>query len=349
MITELGIQNYHIWRLAIPFVAAVAAFLIAWLSGRFFVPMLHNLKFGQTIREVGPAWHKNKQGTPTMGGVLFIVGFLAAVIVAIGVCELVPSIPFKPLSRVPSQRRIRLIAGVVFTLACGAIGFADDYIKVVKKRNLGLTATQKMALQLFASTGYAAVMYFLGGAGTIELPFFGVQLGFWFIPLCIFFGVGIPNATNLTDGVDGLCGSVTVVASVCLALAATAMGDFGHTLTSLCFAGAMVGFLMWNFHPAKVFMGDTGSLLIGGMLCAVAFGIGQPFLIIPVGIMYIIETLSVMLQVTYFKLTKGKRLFKMSPIHHHFEMCGWSENKIVAVFCIITFVIGFGTLCIAYL
>ena len=346
MIQDTMMENIRGWMWGIPLVAAVVAFLISMLSGRFFVPMLHKLKFGQTIREIGPSWHKNKQGTPTMGGVMFIVGFAAAFTAVLAVCEWVPAIPVKPLSSLYSQARVRLIAGVVFALACGAIGFADDYIKVVKKRNLGLTASQKMALQLFASTGYAAVMYFLGGAGQFTLPFFEAELGFWFIPLCIFFGVGIPNATNLTDGVDGLCGSVTVVASLCLAVASSTMYQLGFTVAALCFAGAMAGFLVWNLHPAKVFMGDTGSLLVGGMLCALAFGIGHPFLLVPVGIMYIIETLSVMLQVSYFKITKGKRLFKMSPIHHHFEMCGWSENKIVVVFCVVTAAVGFGTVCL---
>ncbi|MBR5134645.1 MAG: phospho-N-acetylmuramoyl-pentapeptide-transferase [Clostridia bacterium] len=330
-------------QITVAVAAMVVAFVVAMLSGRVFVPMLHKLKFGQTIREIGPAWHKNKQGTPTIGGVIFITGFVAALVVAVAVSEWF--LPVKPLSGASVYDRVRLIAGVVLALACGAIGFADDYIKVVKKRNLGLTASQKMALQLIAASGYATVMYFLGGASVIDIPFLGqVDIGWWFIPLCIFFAVGFPNATNLTDGVDGLCGSITVVASVCMAVVAAVVGSFGHTLVALVFAGAVVGFLVWNTHPAKVFMGDTGSLLIGGLLCALAFGLGQPVLLLPIGIMYIIETLSVMLQVSYFKLTHGKRLFKMSPIHHHFEMCGWSENKIVTVFCLVTAIVGGGSL-----
>lgn len=332
-------MNESMMRMMILITTAVAAFLVAWLSGRRLVPLLHKLKFGQTIREVGPAWHKNKQGTPTMGGVIFIIGFLGALIAAVLVCEL--WLPFKPLSGVTPTERVRLISGIVMALACGAIGFADDYIKVVKKRNLGLTASQKMLLQLIVATGYAVMMYFFGDASVVHIPFFGmVDIGWWFLPLCIFFAVGFPNATNLTDGVDGLCGSVTVVASCCFMLAATITAHFGLSLAAIAFAGAMVGFLMWNLHPAKVFMGDTGSLLIGGMLCAFAFGIGYPALLLPVGIMYIVETLSVMLQVSYFKLTHGKRLFKMSPIHHHFEMSGWSENKIVAVFSVVTALAG---------
>ncbi|MBE6763047.1 MAG: phospho-N-acetylmuramoyl-pentapeptide-transferase [Ruminococcaceae bacterium] len=332
-------MNESMMRMAILLGTAAVAFLVSWLSGRYFVPMLHRLKFGQTIRDVGPAWHKNKQGTPTMGGVMFIVGFLVAMIAAVLVCE--AATPLKPLSGVAFTERVRLISGIVMALACGAIGFADDYIKVVKKRNLGLTSLQKIILQLIVGAGYAAIMYFLGEGSVIYVPFVGeTDIGWWYLPLCIFFTVGFSNATNLTDGVDGLCGSITVVASCCMMIAATVTAHFGQSLVAIAFAGALVGFLMWNLHPAKVFMGDTGSLLIGGVLCALAFGIGRPFLLLPFGIMYIVETLSVMLQVSYFKLTHGKRLFKMSPIHHHFEMCGWSENKIVTVFSSITAVAG---------
>ncbi|MBQ3093534.1 MAG: phospho-N-acetylmuramoyl-pentapeptide-transferase [Clostridia bacterium] len=330
-------------RITVLAATALVGLAAAAISGKWFVPMLHRLKFGQTIREIGPAWHKNKQGTPTMGGVLFITGFVIAVSAAMLVCE--AALPFKPLSGVALTERVRLLAGLVFALACGAIGFADDYIKVVKKRNLGLTASQKMLLQVTAGTGYAAVMFFLGDAAEIALPFVGtVNIGWWFLPLCIFFAVGFPNATNLTDGVDGLCGSVTVVATACMTVAAVTASHFGLGLVGAAFVGAMAGFLVWNLHPAKVFMGDTGSLLIGGMLCALAFGIGRPLLLLPVGIVYICETLSVMLQVGYFKLTHGKRLFKMSPIHHHFEMCGWSENTIVTVFSAVTAVCGIAAL-----
>ncbi len=323
-------------------VSACVAFVISWVSGRRLIPVLHRLKFGQTIRDIGPAWHKNKQGTPTMGGVMFILAFVVTLVLAFTCCELFLDV--KPVTEPFPTDTVRLLSGISLTLACGVIGFADDYIKVVKKRNLGLTALQKIVLQLVAATSYAVVMYVWGDAGSITIPFTNIQFGFWIVPLCIFFAVGFPNATNLTDGVDGLCGSVTVVASCCFAVAAMMFGKFGLSLTAIVFAGAMVGFLMWNLHPAKVFMGDTGSLLIGGLLCALAFGIGEPFLLLPVGIMYIIETLSVMLQVGYFKLTHGKRLFKMSPIHHHFEMCGWSENKIVSVFSVITALCGCGAL-----
>lgn len=322
-------------RMLLLLLTAVAAFAVSWFAGKKLIPFLHQLKFGQMIREIGPAWHKNKQGTPTMGGIMFIIGFAVALIAALIACEL--WLPFKPLSGVTPVERVRLLSGLALALGCGLIGFADDYIKVVKKRNLGLTSSQKMLLQLIVSTSYAVMMFFFGEGSTVHIPFFGmVDIGWWFLPLCIFFVVGFSNATNLTDGVDGLCGSITVVASCCFAVAATITAHYGQSLVAIAFAGAMLGFLMWNLHPAKVFMGDTGSLLIGGLLCAVAFGIGYPLLLLPIGIMYIVETLSVMLQVSYFKLTHGKRLFKMSPIHHHFEMCGWSENKIVTVFSTIT-------------
>lgn len=317
---------------------ALGAFLVAAISGRFLVPALHKLKFGQTILDIGPKWHQKKQGTPTMGGVMFILGFLVALIAAVAVCELF--LPISPLTGVPVDG-IRLVAGVVMALCYGAIGFADDYIKVVKKRNLGLTSSQKMLLQLVVGAAYAIVMYGFAEGSLIHVPFFGeVELGWWYIPLCIFFCVGFSNATNLTDGVDGLCGSVTVVACISLMVAAMVADFFGQSLVAVAFAGACAGFLVWNLHPARVFMGDTGSLLIGGLLCGVAFGIGRPFLLLPVGIVYIMETLSVMLQVSYFKLTHGKRLFKMSPIHHHFEMSGWSENKIVTVFSVVTALCG---------
>ncbi len=324
---------------------ALVAFLVAAVSGVWFVPMLRRLKFEQTVRDAGPAWHRKKQGTPTIGGVIFVLGFVVALVVGLVVCEaLIPGV--KPISAQAGVQRVRLIAGVVMALACGAIGFADDFIKVKMHRNLGLTASQKILLQLIVGVGYAAIMYFMGGfndpdAGTIHVPIAGdVHIGWWFLPICVFFVVGFPNATNLTDGIDGLCGSVSVVSSLLMMAAAMLCGVMGQGMVAAAFAGALAGFLVWNMHPAKVFMGDTGSLMIGGVLCAVAFGIGQPLLLIPVGIVYIVETVSVMLQVAYCQLNNGKRLFRMTPIHHHFEMGGWSENTIVAVFSFVTALCG---------
>lgn len=333
-------------KLILLIVTAAVGFAISALLGKGMIPVLHRLKFGQTIRDIGPAWHKNKQGTPTMGGILFIAGSVIAVIGAIVAGQLLPG--GGVFAETPASLT-RLFAGVILALCCGGIGFLDDYIKVVKKRNLGLTSKQKLFAQLLVALGYSLSVYLAEGT-TVFIPFFGyVDLGIWFIPLCIFAVTAMVNATNLTDGVDGLCGTVGVVACAAFVVAAGMLGYFGQTLFAGALLGALAGFLVWNLHPAKVFMGDTGSLFIGGVLCAVAFGVGHPFLLLPFGVIYVCETLSVVLQVTYFKLTHGKRLFKMSPIHHHFEMCGWSENKIVTVFSLVTAVCGIITLTVEFL
>ncbi len=315
-------------------VTALAAFLLAERFGKIMIPALHRLKFGQTIREEGPAWHKAKQGTPTMGGVIFIAAMLITVPVAMAVCQwLLPAAKVVRPHHTLGETS-RLFAGLILAVGFGAIGFLDDFIKVVRKRNLGLTSRQKMLAQLLVSGAYAVTMYFTG-ATKMYIPFVGFwQAGIWFIPIAMFIIVAITNATNLTDGIDGLCGSVSVVAV--LFLLALCGNSVGYGIYCSALAGALTGFLVWNIHPARVFMGDTGSLFIGGVLCAVAFGIEQPFLLVPLGIVYVAETLSVVLQVSYFKITHGKRLFKMSPLHHHFEMCGWSENKIVIVFSAVT-------------
>ncbi len=309
------------------------SFALSAFFGKIGIPELHKLHFGQTIREEGPRWHEKKQGTPTMGGLLFIpaalIAFLAALLAAaLTNCNLF-GVPYDT---------VRLLAGAGLALGCGLIGFADDYIKVVKKRNLGLTAMQKLLLQLLVAAAYAVVLY-IYGHGSFRVPFFGtVNWGVWFIPFCIFVVVAMTNATNLTDGVDGLCGMTSFVAALAFLMLAGIGGLYGECLQAVALAGALAGFLLWNLHPAQVFMGDTGSLFIGGMLTGLAFGIEQPFLLVPVGILYIAENLSVILQVGYFKLTHGKRLFKMSPLHHHFELCGWSENRIVTIFTAVTVV-----------
>ena len=313
--------------------AALVGFLTAALLGKVLIPVLHRLKFGQTIREEGPAWHRAKQGTPTMGGVLFIIGSLAAALLAIIAGQFL--LPVKVFSGT-SLTLTKLFGGMLLALCCGAIGFVDDYIKVVKKRNLGLTASQKLFAQLLVAAGYAISVYMAGGS-QLYIPFFGlVDWGVWFIPFCMFVVVAMTNATNLTDGIDGLCGTVSCVAALFFLILAGMLEYVGQGLLAAAFAGSLAGFLVWNLHPAKVFMGDTGSLFIGGLLCALAFGVNQPFLLVPVGVVYIAENLSVMLQVGYFKLTHGKRLFKMAPLHHHFEMCGWSEARIVTVFSLVT-------------
>ena len=317
---------------------AAVAFAVAAILGRKLIPLLHKLKFGQTILDIGPSWHKNKQGTPTMGGILFILGMLFAVLLALVFCG--TALQFNLFKEsVPTQ--IRLIAGLILALGCGAIGFVDDYVKIRKKRNLGLTDKQKLFLQLLLSFGYGLLLYIGGeGARTFAVPFLGwVDFGIWVIPLAMLIVVGASNATNLTDGVDGLCGSVSVFAAAAFMAVAGIEGAFYQSLMGAALIGGLMGFLVYNLHPAKVFMGDTGSLFIGGTLCAIAFGTGHPLLLVPFGVVYIMETLSVILQVTYFKLTHGKRLFRMSPIHHHFEMGGWSENRIVLTFCGIMLVV----------
>ncbi len=323
---------------AVWIITAFAAFVLSERLGKVFIPALRRLKFGQTIREEGPAWHKGKQGTPTMGGVIFIAAMLIVTLVVMMVCQwLIPDAKVITSAQGAGDAA-RLFGGIILAVGFGAIGFADDFIKVVRRRNLGLTSRQKLLAQLAVSGAYALTMVLTGATG-MYIPFVGYwQAGIWFIPIAMFIMVAMTNATNLTDGVDGLCGSVSLVAMLfLLALCSRAMG---YGIMSAAMAGALAGFLVWNFHPARVFMGDTGSLFIGGVLCAVAFGMQRPFLLLPLGIVYVAETLSVVLQVSYFKATHGKRLFKMSPIHHHFEMCGWSENKIVAVFSLVTVVGG---------
>ncbi|MDD3832587.1 MAG: phospho-N-acetylmuramoyl-pentapeptide-transferase [Oscillospiraceae bacterium] len=317
--------------------AAAAAFILAALGGRWVIPALRRLKFGQTIRDIGPVWHKKKQGIPTMGGVLFIGGTVIVFAGAIAICELVLNIKVFGATQLTLTR---LFGGIIMALCCGALGFADDYIKVVKKRNLGLTARQKLFGQMLVALGYSLSLYMAGGT-SLYVPFMGeINFGIWFIPFCIFVVLCMTNAVNLTDGVDGLCGTVSFTATLFFIVAAGLGHFFGMGLLAASFAGSLAGFLVWNINPARVFMGDTGSLFIGGILTAFAFGINQPFLLVPVGIIYIAEMLSVVLQVLYFKATHGKRLFKMSPLHHHFEMSGMSENRIVVNFTLVTLVGG---------
>lgn len=328
---------YGIWT----FAAAVIAFVISAVTGKFLIPFLHKINFGQTIREEGPEWHKGKQGTPIMGGFMFILA-----ITVVGVISTVAYVLFGDMFvsmffADTHSEALYIFAGLGLALANGLIGFVDDYTKAVKKRNLGLTAPQKLLFQFAAAAIYLAVLGFSGCGTTTIIPFIGtVDLGFFYYIISAVVIVGIVNAVNLTDGIDGLDGSVTFFVAVAFMLIASSLSMLGLTAVSAAVAGACLGFLVWNFHPAKVFMGDTGSLFLGGIVCALAFATKMPILLLPLGIVYLCEMFSVMLQVGYFKLTHGKRLFKMSPIHHHFEMCGWSEVKIVTVFSIVTAVFG---------
>ena len=295
--------------------------LVTVASGPVLIPWLRKLKFGQQILEDGPSWHKNKSGTPTMGGIMFIVGVVISVIAV--------------FYRVD----IKLVTMLLITLGFGLIGFADDYVKVVKKRNLGLTAIQKFLLQALLSVIYILVLNFTGNLTTdIIIPFWDkvITMPWWLYIVFIMFVVcGTVNAVNLTDGLDGLASSITVVVALFFAIAATLFSEHSTALFALSIAGGCIGFLFFNKYPAKVFMGDTGSLFLGGAISVIAVGMKMPLILVIAGFVYLFETLSVILQVASFKLTK-KRIFKMSPIHHHFEMCGWCEKKIVFVFTAVT-------------
>lgn len=312
--------------------AAAIAFVLSAVSGKFLIPYLHKLKFGQTINDIGPTWHKNKQGTPTMGGFMFIIGTLAAVGVGAAVF-------YATGHTLEYAQLIRFLSGIFIMVAFGMIGFFDDYIKVVKKRNLGLTEMQKIVLQVLVTAVYLLTLQLSGAATTVvDLPFFGqLDFGFLYWPFMAVLIIGFVNAVNLTDGIDGLCGSVTFVYAVTFIAIGGILANFGSTLTAAALAGGILGFLIYNFHPAKVFMGDTGSMFLGGGVVALCFMVDSPLLIFLAGMLYLIEAFSVILQVLSVKI-RGKRIFKMSPIHHHFEMCKWSEVKIVSVFSAFTLV-----------
>jgi phospho-N-acetylmuramoyl-pentapeptide-transferase len=311
--------------------AAVIAFTVTSMLGIWMIPYLRRLKYGQSIKEIGPVWHKAKQGTPVMGGIMFIIGITVAIIAILIFSE---SFHFEMLR----NERNNIVYGALLALMFGIIGFADDYIKVVKKRNLGLTAKQKFLLQILAAVIFLTLEFITGSKQTtMSIPFtsFAPDFGIFYWPVALFIIVGAVNAVNLTDGVDGLAASVTTIVALALMLSSKIMMCTGLAAVSAALAGGCLGFLVWNLHPAKIFMGDTGSLYLGGIVCAIAFGIGMPLLLIPFGIIYIIEVLSDIIQIISFKST-GKRVFKMAPIHHHFEMSGWSEMRIVTVFSIIT-------------
>ena len=314
--------------------AAAIGFVVSAVGGRFLIPYLQKLHFGQTILDIGPSWHKNKQGTPTMGGIMFITAILAAATVGY-IMLLVDTTSVN--WRGTAVERARYWGTLLLALSYGIIGFVDDYIKVVKKRNLGLTAIQKLIMQFLAAGLYLLILYTAGDTSTVLIiPFLGqLDLGLLYFPLCLLGIVYVTNSVNLTDGIDGLCGSVTCVAALGCMLLSAVLGFGGINVLATALAAACLGFLIWNFYPAKVFMGDTGSMFLGGMVTGLAFGMGMPLILAFLGIIYITESLSVILQVISFKTT-GKRIFKMSPIHHHFEMSGWSEVRIDLTFSLIT-------------
>ena len=303
-------------------VTALVSFLAAALLGPAIIPILTRLKFGQEIREIGPSWHKKKRGTPTMGGLIFIIPVILVTLIFV-------------------RQRSALFV-LLFSVIFGIIGFCDDFIKVILKRNLGLTEKQKSAMQIIAAILFAVLSLWFDITDTdIIIPFADNMItlpAIIYIPFIVFVIVGASNSVNLTDGVDGLATSVTIIVCLFFALVSDRMGRVDIEAFNIINAAALMGFLIFNKHPAKVFMGDTGSLYLGGVVCFSAISLRLPLILIVAGGIYVLETLSVIIQVTSFKLT-GKRVFKMSPIHHHFEMCGWSERKIVLTASLCTLVL----------
>lgn len=304
-------------------IACILSFAVTALLGwQVILPALRRLKAGQEIREVGPKWHATKAGTPTMGGLMFIVGTAISILV---------------------MGWPRMAAGdfthiyvFLFAMVFGVIGFLDDYEKVKRHQNLGLTAIQKFLLQLAAAILFLMLMRWEGLLSPhLYVPFLDVSIGLsWplYMVFAAFVIVGTVNAVNITDGLDGLSTSVSIPVALFFVSAATWWGYAQLGLFAAALVGGLLAFLLFNAHPAKVFMGDTGSLFLGGAVAGMAFAFDMPLILLLVGVIYIVETLSDIIQVVYFKLSHGKRVFKMAPIHHHFEMCGWSEIKIVTVF-----------------
>ena len=311
--------------------AAVGGFAITAVAGKFMIPALHRLHFGQTIREEGPTWHSKKNGTPTMGGLCFILGILAT----LGIVWVMYSPKLPEVLGMPQLQAGMLVLFLAF--GSGLIGFLDDFIKVVRHRNLGLTEAQKMILQIALTFGFMFGLHSLGLLTTqVQFPIFGlVDMGLLYYPIAFFGIIFLVNAVNLTDGLDGLCTGVTFVSMIGYLLAGSLLGFVHVSLIAAATAGACAGFLVWNFYPAKVFMGDTGSLFLGGLVAALGYCIKCPILLLLFGIVYVCETMSDIIQIGYFKITHGKRIFKMAPIHHHFEMCGWKEKKICVVFSLV--------------
>ena len=305
------------------FLAAVAAAVISGVTGYFLIPVLRALKAGQSISVEGPTWHNVKSGTPMMGGLMFVVAAVVTMVINAFFMD-------------DHTALFVLALGICF----GLVGFVDDYTKLVKKQNEGLNSMQKAMLQMAVSALFLYLMYKNGAmSSNLYIPFVNISIELHpmvYIFFAMFVMVGCVNAVNLTDGVDGLCGLVTVPVMVFFAAASFALNKLDLALLPAAMVGALVAYLFYNWHPAKVFMGDTGSLFLGGIVCGMAFALDMPLILILVGVVYIWETMSVIIQMVYFKLTHGKRLFKMTPIHHSFELSGWKEEKICIVFAAIT-------------
>ena len=302
------------------YISLFLSFILTTALAPVFIPILLRLKVGQTVRDDGPESHLKKNGTPTMGGIIILIGFLGGSVIFCG-------------------RYSNTIPIMLMTIGFGVIGFIDDYIKVVLKRSMGLRAWQKLVLQIIVTAVFAVYMTKVSGVSLLlRIPFTGgymLDLS-WFSYIILFLAVlGTVNGANLTDGVDGLASSVTVVIAAFFAVIAV-IENMGLEPTSLAIIGSLLGFLVYNCHPAKVFMGDTGSLALGGYVIATAYMLNMPIYVIIVAFIYVLESISVILQVSYFKISHGKRIFKMAPIHHHFEKSGWSETKVVTIFTIIS-------------
>lgn len=301
-------------------IPVIIAFVISILAGPVVIPFLKKLHVGQTEREEGPKSHLKKSGTPTMGGIL-IVGSIV-------------------LTSLPYIRSYPKIIPILFlTLGFGLIGFLDDYIKVVLKRSLGLTPAQKMTGQFIVTAIFAYyLMHYTDVSLAMKIPFMPektIDFGLVNIPILFFVVIGTVNGTNFTDGLDGLASSVTIMVATFFTVVAIGTGSGIEPVTCAA-VGSLLGFLLFNVYPARVFMGDTGSLALGGFVASCAYMMQMPLFIVIVGFIYLAEVLSVIIQVSYFRITGGKRIFKMAPIHHHFELCGWSETRVVAVFAVVT-------------
>lgn len=321
-------------------VTAVASAVITACMGCWVVPVMRRLKYGQTILDIGPKWHKEKkQGTPTMGGLMFFIGITAAVICGY---VLLWKNGYLSFDQIGSSAAIKGISALIMGLCFGFVGFLDDFIKVKKKQNEGLSVAQKIILQTLIIAAYFTSRVLSGDASTvIRIPFIGsLELSFFYYILMGLVILYLVNAVNLTDGIDGLCGSVSFIYFLAFAVITAYIRLYGMTIVSVAAAGGCLGFLFWNFPPAKVFMGDTGSLFLGGLVAAVGIGSGCEAAMIIAAAVYIWEALTVLIQTTYFKITHGKRIFKMTPIHHSFEMRGWKEVKIDAVFSLLAMLAG---------
>ncbi|HHX54588.1 MAG TPA: phospho-N-acetylmuramoyl-pentapeptide-transferase [Clostridiales bacterium] len=309
--------------------ACLITFLGTVLILRRLIPYLKSKKLGQKILDIGPRWHKSKEGTPTMGGLSFITGSAIAFVAVAAIALITGNGTILP----------PLLITYLMASAYGLAGWLDDRTKFAHNRNEGLTAAQKYALQFGIAIAYVAAMRIFGFIDTIvPIPFLGreVDLGWFYYVIAIIALTGINNGVNFSDGLDGLCSSIVAVVAVFFTAASIKAGDGAAAALSGLMLGSALGFLVYNFYPARVFMGDTGSLFLGGLVVGCAFLLDNLLILLLVGLIYIIECMSVLLQVAYFKLTHGKRLFKMAPIHHHFEKCGWSEIKVTAVFSAFT-------------